>query len=175
MSNMDRETRDRYAVVIQAKDMAGSVGGLSGSTTINITLTDVNDNPPKFPQKSYQLYVTELAPLGKAVGRIRATDEDQGQNAEMTYSITNAEAAAIFSISTDESHREGIISLKQPLTHKQRYHEAHLRTYSNKPQFTSINSSNAVSWQRKENIGFCLWVVHSEDTGVEIILAAANT
>ncbi|XP_030016648.1 cadherin-18-like [Sphaeramia orbicularis] len=120
MSNMDRETRDRYAVVIQAKDMAGSVGGLSGSTTINITLTDVNDNPPKFPQKSYQLYVTELAPLGKAVGRIRATDEDQGQNAEMTYSITNAEAAAIFSISTDESHREGIISLKQPLNHEKR-------------------------------------------------------
>lgn len=50
MSNMDRETRDHYAVVIQAKDMAGSVGGLSGSTTVNITLTDVNDNPPKFPQ-----------------------------------------------------------------------------------------------------------------------------
>ncbi|KAM7401463.1 hypothetical protein PAMA_005592 [Pampus argenteus] len=52
MSSMDRETRDHYAVVIQAKDMAGSVGGLSGSTTVNITLTDVNDNPPKFPQRS---------------------------------------------------------------------------------------------------------------------------
>lgn len=50
---MDREAREHYAVVIQAKDMAGSVGGLSGSTTINITLTDVNDNPPKFPQSEY--------------------------------------------------------------------------------------------------------------------------
>lgn len=50
MPNMDRETRDRYVVVIQAKDMAGSVGGLSGSTTVSITLTDVNDQPPKFPQ-----------------------------------------------------------------------------------------------------------------------------
>lgn len=50
MSDMDRETRDHYAVVIQAKDMAGSVGGLSGSTTVNITLSDVNDNPPKFSQ-----------------------------------------------------------------------------------------------------------------------------
>ncbi|XP_042284013.1 cadherin-18-like isoform X1 [Thunnus maccoyii] len=120
MSSMDRETRDHYAVVIQAKDMAGSVGGLSGSTTVNITLTDVNDNPPKFPQKSYQLYVPELAPVGKAVGRIRANDEDEGQNAEMTYSITNTEAAAIFTITTDADHREGIISLKQTLNYEKR-------------------------------------------------------
>lgn len=51
MSNMDRETRNHYTVVIQAKDMAGSVGGLSGSTTVNVTLSDVNDNPPKFSQR----------------------------------------------------------------------------------------------------------------------------
>ncbi|XP_039672531.1 cadherin-18-like isoform X3 [Perca fluviatilis] len=120
MSNMDRETRDHYVVVIQAKDMAGSVGGLSGSTTVNITLTDVNDNPPKFPQKSYQLYVAELAPVGKAVGRIRASDEDEKQNAEMTYSITNADAAAFFTITTDADRREGIISLKQPLNYEKR-------------------------------------------------------
>ena len=50
---MDRETRDHYALVIQAKDMAGSVGGLSGSTMVNITLTDVNDNPPKFTQSKF--------------------------------------------------------------------------------------------------------------------------
>nr|XP_020469022.1 cadherin-18-like isoform X2 [Monopterus albus] len=120
MSNMDRETRGQYAVVIQAKDMAGSVGGLSGSTTVNITLTDVNDNPPKFLQKSYQLYVPELAPVGKAVGRISASDEDEGQNAEMTYSITNADAAAIFTIMTDADRREGIISLKEPLNYEKR-------------------------------------------------------
>lgn len=50
---MDREAREHYTVVIQAKDMAGQVGGLSGSTTINITLTDINDNPPKFPQSEW--------------------------------------------------------------------------------------------------------------------------
>ncbi|KAM9845016.1 cadherin-18-like [Aulostomus maculatus] len=120
MISLDRESRDHYSVLVQAKDMAGSVGGLSGSTTVNITLTDVNDNPPKFPQKSYQLYVPELAPVGKPVGRISANDEDDGQNSEMTYSITNAEAAAIFAITTNADHREGIISLKQPLNYEKR-------------------------------------------------------
>lgn len=48
--NMDRENREQYQVVIQAKDMGGQMGGLSGTTTVNITLTDVNDNPPHFVQ-----------------------------------------------------------------------------------------------------------------------------
>lgn len=50
--NMDRETQEEFLVVIQAKDMGGHMGGLSGSTTVTVTLSDVNDNPPKFPQTS---------------------------------------------------------------------------------------------------------------------------
>uniref|UniRef100_A0AAY4ADG8 Cadherin domain-containing protein n=1 Tax=Denticeps clupeoides TaxID=299321 RepID=A0AAY4ADG8_9TELE len=104
LANMDRESREFYSIIIQAKDMAGQVGGLSGSTTINITLTDVNDNPPRFPQKNYQLYVPESAQVGKAVGKIKANDEDFGINAEMTYSITNPDGDTMFSISTDITH-----------------------------------------------------------------------
>lgn len=48
LQGMDREMREEYLVVIQAKDMGGHMGGLSGTTTVTITLTDINDNPPKF-------------------------------------------------------------------------------------------------------------------------------
>ena len=44
LPNMDREAKEEYHVVIQAK------GGLSGTTRVTITLTDVNDNSAKFPQ-----------------------------------------------------------------------------------------------------------------------------
>lgn len=47
---MDREQREHYQVVIEAKDMAGQKGGLIGSTTVNISLTDINDNAPHFKQ-----------------------------------------------------------------------------------------------------------------------------
>ncbi|XP_023250808.1 cadherin-18 [Seriola lalandi dorsalis] len=120
LANMDREAREHYTVVIQAKDMAGQVGGLSGSTTINITLTDVNDNPPKFPQKNYQLYVPESAQVGKPVGKIKANDEDLGVNADIKYSIINSEGANMFSITTDRDTREGIISLKKPLNYERK-------------------------------------------------------
>lgn len=62
---------------------------------------------------SYQLYVPEVAAVGEEVGRVSASDEDEGQNADMTYSITNTDAASLFTISTDEEQRRGIISLKK--------------------------------------------------------------
>uniref|UniRef100_F6QPQ8 Cadherin 18 n=1 Tax=Callithrix jacchus TaxID=9483 RepID=F6QPQ8_CALJA len=120
LHNMDREAREHYSVVIQAKDMAGQVGGLSGSTTVNITLTDVNDNPPRFPQKHYQLYVPESAQVGSAVGKIKANDADTGSNADMTYSIINGDGMGTFSISTDKETREGILSLKKPLNYEKK-------------------------------------------------------
>nr|XP_021336084.1 cadherin-18 [Danio rerio]XP_021336085.1 cadherin-18 [Danio rerio]XP_021336086.1 cadherin-18 [Danio rerio] len=120
LADMDREAREHYSVVIQAKDMAGQVGGLSGSTTVNITLTDVNDNPPKFPQKNYQVFVPESAQVGKPVGKIKANDEDIGINAEIKYSILNPEGAAVFSISTDKDTREGVITLRKPLNYEKK-------------------------------------------------------
>ncbi|XP_062335984.1 cadherin-18 [Osmerus eperlanus] len=120
LAEMDREAKEHYAVVIQAKDMAGQVGGLSGSTTINITLSDVNDNPPNFPQKNYQLYVPESAQVGKPVGKIKANDADVGVNAEIKYSIINPEGAAMFSISTDKDTREGVVGLKKPLNYERK-------------------------------------------------------
>ncbi|CAI5780181.1 cadherin-18 isoform X1 [Podarcis lilfordi] len=120
LHNMDREAREHYSVVIQAKDMAGQVGGLSGSTTVNITLTDVNDNPPRFPQKHYQLYVPESAQVGSAVGKIKANDADMGSNADMKYTVINGDGSGVFSISTDRETREGIISLKKPLNYEKK-------------------------------------------------------
>lgn len=52
---MDREVKEQYQVLIQAKDMGGQLGGLAGTTTINITLSDVNDNPPRFSKSECTL------------------------------------------------------------------------------------------------------------------------
>uniref|UniRef100_A0ACB8FDI3 Cadherin-10 n=1 Tax=Sphaerodactylus townsendi TaxID=933632 RepID=A0ACB8FDI3_9SAUR len=57
LPDMSRENREQYQVVIQAKDMGGQMGGLSGTTTVNITLTDVNDNPPRFLQSMKHLII----------------------------------------------------------------------------------------------------------------------
>ncbi|XP_030205952.1 cadherin-20 [Gadus morhua] len=115
LADMDRETRENYTVVIQAKDMGGQLGGLAGTTTVNISLSDVNDNPPMFDQRLYQMTVQESAPVGSVVGRIWAKDRDIGVNAEMTYSIIDGDGRETFDIRTDPTNLFGIITIKKPL------------------------------------------------------------
>ncbi|KAM7369644.1 hypothetical protein PAMP_010948 [Pampus punctatissimus] len=115
LADMDRETRENYTVVIQAKDMGGQLGGLAGTTTVNITLSDVNDNPPMFDQRLYQMSIPESASVGSVVGRLWAKDRDVGVNAEMKYSIIDGDGRDTFDISTDPTNLFGIITVKKPL------------------------------------------------------------
>ncbi|XP_029446780.1 cadherin-7 isoform X1 [Rhinatrema bivittatum] len=118
LPNMDREAKDQYLLVIQAKDMVGQMGGLSGTTSVTVTLTDVNDNPPRFPRRSDQYYVPESLPLASVVARIKAVDTDVGQNAEMEYKIIDGDGLGVFKISVDQDTQEGIITIQKELDYE---------------------------------------------------------
>ncbi|XP_051910616.1 cadherin-10a isoform X1 [Hippocampus zosterae] len=116
LPGMDREVKENYQVVIQAKDMAGQMGGLSGTTTVSITLSDVNDSPPRFANHSFRITATESAEIGGAVGRIKADDSDVGRNAEMEYSIVGSHDN--FNVVTDKATQEGVIIIKEALDYE---------------------------------------------------------
>ncbi|KAM9527867.1 cadherin-22 isoform 3-T5 [Guaruba guarouba] len=118
VADLDRETQDRYEVVIRATDMAGQLGGLSGSTTVTIVVTDVNDNPPRFPQKMYQFSVVETAPVGTAIGRVKAEDSDIGENTDMTYQVKDEEGVEMFKVTTDSNTQEAVITVQKPLDYE---------------------------------------------------------
>uniref|UniRef100_A0A4W4FLU3 Cadherin domain-containing protein n=1 Tax=Electrophorus electricus TaxID=8005 RepID=A0A4W4FLU3_ELEEL len=118
LPNMDRERRDQYVLVIQAKDMMGQMGGLSGTTSVTVMLTDVNDNPPRFPHKPYQCSVNESLVVASEVTRLKAEDADLGPNAEMDYHIVDSDGPGMFSIITDEETQEGVIILQKPLDYE---------------------------------------------------------
>ncbi|XP_060041410.1 cadherin-8 isoform X2 [Erinaceus europaeus] len=115
LPNMDREAKEEYLVVIQAKDMGGHSGGLSGTTTLTVTLTDVNDNPPKFAQSLYHFSVPEDVVLGTAIGRVKANDQDIGENAQSSYDIIDGDGTALFEITSDTQAQDGVIRLRKPL------------------------------------------------------------
>ncbi|XP_076014284.1 cadherin-10-like isoform X1 [Genypterus blacodes] len=116
LPGMDREVKENYQVVIQAKDMAGQMGGLSGTTTVSITLSDVNDSPPRFANHSFRVTAVEATEIGGAIGRIKADDPDVGRNAEMDYSIVGGHD--IFNIITDQMTQEGVIIIKKELDYE---------------------------------------------------------
>ncbi|KAH1177914.1 cadherin-19 isoform X1 [Mauremys mutica] len=111
-SQMDRETKEQYFVIIQAKDMVGQMGGFSGTTTVTINLSDINDNKPIFQQKFYYMNISEAAPVGSTIGKIMAEDSDIGENAAMNY-VTEGEESLVFDIITNNETQEGIVKLKE--------------------------------------------------------------
>ncbi|XP_059357798.1 cadherin-12a [Carassius carassius] len=120
LPNMDREVKEMYQVVIQAKDMGGQLGGLAGTTTINITLRDVNDNPPRFSKSIFHLRVPESSPVGSSVGRVKAHDLDSGKNAEVEYSIVPGDGGSMFDIYSNKNTQEGTVILKKRLDYETR-------------------------------------------------------
>ncbi|XP_007893316.2 cadherin-7-like [Callorhinchus milii] len=118
LSDMDRETKAQHLVLIEGRDMAGLKGGLSATTTVTINLSDVNDNGPKFQHKLYHLAVLESAGVDSTVGRVKATDADMGENAEMSFAIEKDDGSDAFDIFTDDKTQEGVIILKQPLDYE---------------------------------------------------------
>lgn len=66
---LDYEVSHEYYITVEATD--GGSPPLSDMATVNINLTDVNDNRPAFSQDVYTAVVSEDAELGKIVMTVR--------------------------------------------------------------------------------------------------------
>uniref|UniRef100_K1Q2F1 Protocadherin Fat 4 n=1 Tax=Magallana gigas TaxID=29159 RepID=K1Q2F1_MAGGI len=84
-SKLDRELVERYEIVIQVADVGDPSFSTSVTTTINID--DVNDVKPAFKSSSYDFSVKEHTMLATTVGKVEATDGDEGENSKLFYSI----------------------------------------------------------------------------------------
>ncbi|KAG8539626.1 hypothetical protein GDO81_020622, partial [Engystomops pustulosus] len=62
---LDYEGCKNFYLVVEAKD--GGSPPLSAVATVNINLTDVNDNPPTFSQEVYSAVISEDASIGESV------------------------------------------------------------------------------------------------------------
>ncbi|XP_031754610.1 protocadherin alpha-5 isoform X6 [Xenopus tropicalis] len=85
---LDRENKSEYQVVITAKDEGSPA--LSTSMTIQIEVSDVNDNAPLFQQPAHTIFIKENNPPGSHVYTVSASDSDTGQNSFITYSLTES-------------------------------------------------------------------------------------
>ncbi|KAM6953606.1 protocadherin alpha-C2-like isoform 1-T1 [Aplochiton taeniatus] len=84
---LDRETVPSYNVTVTAVD-AGTPA-LTSHMTFKVAVADVNDNPPRFEQTSYTVYMTENNAPGASLCAVRALDADTGENARITYTVLN--------------------------------------------------------------------------------------
>ncbi|XP_041054521.1 protocadherin-20 [Carcharodon carcharias] len=81
---LDRELRDVYVMKLVAVD-SGSPR-LSGTATLTVSVTDINDNCPEFPEPELSFSLYSNISVGTEVTRLRARDPDLGYNAHIVYS-----------------------------------------------------------------------------------------
>ncbi|NXF22898.1 PCD15 protein, partial [Rhodinocichla rosea] len=83
---LDRESTDRYILIVTASD--GRPDGTS-TATVNIVVTDVNDNGPVFDMFLPKNFSVQEEEANAFVGQVRATDADAGVNGQVHYSLAN--------------------------------------------------------------------------------------
>ncbi|XP_044259257.1 fat-like cadherin-related tumor suppressor homolog isoform X5 [Tribolium madens] len=106
---LDYERAKDYFLTIQAVD--GGIPPLSNVATVNITVTDCNDNAPVFSQLSYSARIREDAQIGDKILQVIATDLDSDRNGKVTYSIIRGDDREQFEVDPDS----GYISVAEEL------------------------------------------------------------
>nr|XP_033948394.1 protocadherin beta-15-like [Pseudochaenichthys georgianus] len=86
---LDRELVSDYNITITATDEGSPP--LSSSKTVQLSVADINDNPPVFEEQSYSAHVTENNKPGSTLCSVTARDPDWRQNGTVIYSLLPGE------------------------------------------------------------------------------------
>ncbi|XP_012938740.1 protocadherin-7-like [Aplysia californica] len=82
---LDRETQDVHVITVLAKDAGKSAQ--STTATVTVSVSDVNDNEPRFFKSKYRFSVMEGLDAGSVVGAVSATDRDLGDGGKVRFSL----------------------------------------------------------------------------------------
>nr|XP_061793133.1 protocadherin beta-16-like [Nerophis lumbriciformis] len=115
---LDRESVPEYNVTITVQDQGSPP--LSSSKTINVKISDVNDNLPKFYQSEFSKFVPENNSPGFSIFTVSASDADWGQNARVSYFLEEKEinGAAVSSFVSVNS-KSGVIHAVKSFDYEQ--------------------------------------------------------
>ncbi|KAL3879153.1 hypothetical protein ACJMK2_031462 [Sinanodonta woodiana] len=117
---LDRETVDLYRLTVVAED--GGMPPFSSILTVNIIITDVNDNAPQFSKSTYNITVNENVSIGTLLIKLEAKDFDIGPNGAVIYRLSNRqietfpELTELFNI----AETSGELTVKGKLTYNSR-------------------------------------------------------
>ncbi|RWS20065.1 cadherin-87A-like protein, partial [Leptotrombidium deliense] len=91
--SFDRELKSEYLLTVKAFSTPElvdyKVGDNTSIASVNVVISDVNDNAPVFTKKLYRKGITYKADIGYLVALVRAVDADADLNSLTTYTISS--------------------------------------------------------------------------------------
>uniref|UniRef100_A0A8B9M869 Cadherin domain-containing protein n=1 Tax=Accipiter nisus TaxID=211598 RepID=A0A8B9M869_9AVES len=119
---LDREATPTYQLLVQVEDKGEP--RRRGYLQVNVTVQDINDNPPVFSQTLYQARVPEDAPVGASVLQVAAADADEGTNADIRYRLEGGDGAGggegAGSLPFEVDPESGVIRIRERLDYETR-------------------------------------------------------
>ena len=110
----DREINPRVTFTVLAVDSGARP--LTGTVSVILNITDINDNSPTFNVTGFRFNVMENQLPNTFVGKLTAYDLDDGDNARLTYSMANISTSNLpFVVNSD-----GTIKTTQTLNREER-------------------------------------------------------
>ncbi|PAA68585.1 hypothetical protein BOX15_Mlig002450g1, partial [Macrostomum lignano] len=91
-ANPDREAREVREITVRLTDRG--TPSRYKEATFTVTLLDLNDNVPQFPDSRIVASVVEEASAPVTVTTVTATDADSGVNAKISYSLRSADGTS---------------------------------------------------------------------------------
>ncbi|XP_048194924.1 cadherin-23 isoform X2 [Perognathus longimembris pacificus] len=130
LSTLDREKKDHYILTALAKDNPGDIASnrRENSVQVVIQVLDVNDCRPQFSKPQFSTSVYENEPAGTSVITMMATDQDEGSNGQLTYSLEGPGMEA-FHVDMDS----GLVSTQRPLQSYERFNLTVVATDGGQP------------------------------------------
>ena len=83
--SLDRETMSAYTLTVRYVDELTTV-----DASVNVIVTDVNDNSPSFDASLYNVSIPETLPPGGFVVGVLAVDPDSGENGTVFYTLDSS-------------------------------------------------------------------------------------
>ena len=95
---LDRETKDFHRLEVQVMDGGGLKS--KNSAVVEVTVLDVNDEPPAFEPSAYKFTIIENSDINSLLGSVYASSKDLGTNADIYYSISGGDMHRVFTINS---------------------------------------------------------------------------
>ena len=105
-TTFDREQRDEYSVSLMCQDEGSP--NQSATVTIIVRVADINDHAPQLPSDIIPINLVENNPRRTVLTTINATDQDEGVNAQLRYTLTPAAGATGNELTIDPA--TGVVS-----------------------------------------------------------------
>ncbi|XP_043925797.1 cadherin-23-like [Protopterus annectens] len=95
---LDRETFAEYKIRVTATDRG--IPQLSNNITIDIQISDINDNIPTFTEPIYLMYIAENNHPGSIISFVEAKDMDENENGRVSYALLQSNMLGRLSVSS---------------------------------------------------------------------------